>query len=108
MNRFPDTFQTVIDRCLCGQNVPHGVNTLTRWLTNSGCITQALSSSTHSSTVRQTIMSRPAITVRPECCWNDRRAATSFALDILAVDGDESPFKEWEVEDDVIESANGT
>ena len=57
MNRFPVTFQTVTDRSLFGPNVPHGVNTLTRWLTNSGCVAQALSSLTHSSTVRQTIMS---------------------------------------------------
>ena len=34
MNRFPDTFQTVTDRGL------FGMNTLTRWLTNSGCIAQ--------------------------------------------------------------------
>ena len=52
MNRFPDTFQTVTDQSLFGQNVPQGVNTLTRWLTNSGCVAQALSSLTHSSTVR--------------------------------------------------------
>ena len=57
MNRFPYTFQTVTDRSLLGQNVPHGVDTLTRWSTNSCCIAQALSSSTHSSKVRQTIMS---------------------------------------------------
>ena len=55
MNRFSETFQTVIDRCLFGPNVPHGMNTLTRWLTHSGCIAQALSSSTHSSMVRRTI-----------------------------------------------------
>ena len=36
MNRFPDMFQTVIDRDL------FGMNTLTRRLTNSGCIAQAL------------------------------------------------------------------
>ena len=74
MNRFPDTFQTVTDWSLFGQDVPHGVNTLTRWLTNSGCIAQALSSSTRSFTVRQTI---PAITVRLECCGNDGPDATS-------------------------------
>ena len=77
MNRFPATFQTVTDWSLFGQDVPHGVNTLTRWLTNSGCIAQALSSSTHSSTVRQTI---PAITVRLECCGNDGPDATSSAF----------------------------
>ena len=57
MNRFPDTYQTVTDRSLFDPNVPHGMKTLTRWLTNSGCVAQALSSLTHSSTVRQTIMS---------------------------------------------------
>ena len=36
MNRFPDTFQTVTDRGL------FGMDTLTRWFTNSGCIAQAL------------------------------------------------------------------
>ena len=56
-NSFPDTFQTVTDRSLFGQNVPHGMDTPTRWLTNSSRIAQALSSSTHSSTVRRTIMS---------------------------------------------------
>ena len=57
MNRFSDTFQTVTDRSLFGPNVPHGMNTLRRWWTNSGCVAQALSSLTHSSTLRQTIMS---------------------------------------------------
>ena len=57
MNRLPDTFQTLTVRSLFGPNVPHGVNTLTRWLTKSSCIAQALSSSTHSSTVHQTILS---------------------------------------------------
>ena len=41
MNRFPDTLQTVTDRGL------FGMNTLTRWLTNSGCIAQALSTSNY-------------------------------------------------------------
>ena len=57
MNRFSDRFQSVTDRSLFGPNVPHGMNTLLRWLTNSGCVAQALSSLTHSSTVRQTIKS---------------------------------------------------
>ena len=35
MNRFPDTFQTVTDSSLFGPKVHHGMNTLTRWLTNS-------------------------------------------------------------------------
>ena len=41
MNRFRDMFQTLIDRDL------FGVNTPTRWLTNSGCIVQALSTSNY-------------------------------------------------------------
>ena len=49
MKRFPDTFETVTDRSLFFPSGPHGGNTLMRWLTNSGCIAQALSSSTHSS-----------------------------------------------------------
>ena len=43
MNRFPGAFQTVSDRSLFGPNVPHGLNTLTRWLTNSGYVAQTLS-----------------------------------------------------------------
>ena len=39
MNRFSDMFQTVIGRGLFGVNTPTG------WLTNSGCIVQALSKS---------------------------------------------------------------
>ena len=79
MNRFPDAFQTVTDRSLFGPNVPHSMDTLTRWLTNSVCIAQAPSSSTHSSTVRQTIMSviLSNCTARPECHWNDGPDATS-------------------------------
>ena len=41
MNSFPDMFQTVTDRDL------FGVNTPTRWLTFSGCIVQALSTSNY-------------------------------------------------------------
>ena len=50
MNRFPDTFQKVTDRSLFGPHVPRSMDTLTGWLTNSVCIAQAPSSSTHSST----------------------------------------------------------
>ena len=39
MNKFSDMFQTVTDKDL------FVVNTTTRWLTNSGCIAQALSTS---------------------------------------------------------------
>ena len=41
MNRFTSMFQPVTDRDL------FGVNTPTRWLTNSGCIAQAFSTSNY-------------------------------------------------------------
>ena len=106
MNRFPDSFQTVTDRSLFGPNVPHGMDTLTRWLTNSGCVAQALSSLNHSSTVRQTIMSAMSQQLQSEM----GTAGTSDPLqhrpplpklDILAVDADEEPPEEWEAENDV-------
>ena len=43
MNRFPDTFQTVTDRSLFGPDIPHGLNTLTRRLTNSRFMRQMAS-----------------------------------------------------------------
>ena len=104
MNRFPDTFQTVTDRSLYGLNVPHCMNALTRWLTNSGCVAQALSSLNHSSTLRQTIMSAMSQQLQSDLGV----AGTSDPLqhrpplpkrDILAVD--EEPPEEWEAEDDV-------
>ena len=94
MNRFPDTFQTVTDRSLFGLNVHHGMSTLTRWLTNSGCVAQALSSLNHSSTVRQTITSAMSQQLQSDLGV----AGTSdplqhrpplLKLDILAVDADE-------------------
>ena len=105
-NRFPDTFQTVTDRCLCGPNVPHGVNTLTRWVTNSGCIAQALSSSTHSFTVRQTIMSAMSQQLQSDLSAVGTTHPLQHRLplpklDILAADADETQPKEWEAEDDV-------
>ena len=68
VNRFPDTFQTVTDRSLFVPNVTHGTNTLTRWLTNSGCVPQALSSATNSSTVHQTIMSAMSQQLQSDLC----------------------------------------
>ena len=108
MNRFPDTFQTVTDRSLSGPNVPHGMNTLTRWLTNSGSVAQALSSMTHSSTVRQTIMSAMSQQLRSDVgvAGNSdplQRRPSLPKLDILAVDADEKLLEEWEAEDDVRE-----
>ena len=89
MNRFPDPFQTVTDRSLFGPNVRLGMNTLTRWLTR--CAAQTLSSLTHSSTVRHTIMSAMSQQLQ-----SDLRVAGTLdplqhrpplpMLDILAVD----------------------
>ena len=106
MNRFPDTFQTVTDRSLFGPNVPHSANTLTRWLTNSGCVAQALSSATHSSTVRQTIMSAMPQQLQSDLCAAGatdppQHRPPLLKLDILAVDEDEEPLEEWKADDDV-------
>ena len=106
MNRFPDTFQTVTDRSLFGPRVPHGMNTLTRWLTNSGCFAQALSSLTHSSTVPQTIMSAKSQQLQSDlyvAAAKDQPQHRPLLpkLEILAVDPDEELQEEWEAEDDV-------
>ena len=105
MNRFPDTFQKVTDTSLFGPNFPHGKNTLTKWLTISGCVAQALTSSTHSSTVRQTIMSAMSQQLQSDFCAAGATDPTQHRLllpklDILAVDADEAPPEEWEAEDD--------
>ena len=94
MNRFPDTFQTVTDRSLFGPNVLHGVNTLARWLTNSGCVAQAPSLLNHSSTVRQTIMCAMSQQLRSDLhvAGNSdtlQHRPSLPKLDILAVDVDE-------------------
>ena len=82
------------------------MNTLTSWLTNSGCDAQALSSLAHSSTVRQTIMSA----MSQQLLSDLGVAGTSDPvqhhpplpkLDIPAVDADEEPPEEWEAGDDV-------
>ena len=106
MNKFSDTFQTVKDRSLFGQNVTHGVNTLTRWFTNSGCVAQELSSLNHSSTVRQTITSALSQQLQsdPFAAGNSnppQHRPSLSKLDIEAVDADEDPPEEWEAEDDV-------
>ena len=106
INRFPDTFQTVIDRSLFGPSVPHSMNTLTRWLTNPGCVAQALSSLTHSSTVRQTILSAVSQQLQSDLCVAAAKDQPQHRpllpkLDILAVDPDEELQEEWEAEDDV-------
>ena len=106
MNRCPDTFQTVTDRSLFGQNVPHGMDTLTRWFTNSSCIAQARSSSTHSSTVRQTITSAVSQQLQSDLSAAGTTDPTQHRLplpklDTLAVDADEGQPEKWEAEDDV-------
>ena len=104
MNRFPDTFQTVTDRSLFGANVPHGMNTLTRWLTKSGYVAQALSSLTP--TVCQTIMSAMSQQLQSDLCVAAAKDQPQHRpllpkLDSLAVDPDEELQEEWDAEDDV-------
>ena len=82
------------------------MNTLTRWLTNSGCVAQALSSLTHSSTVRQTIMSAMSQHLRSDLgvAGNSdplQHRPSLPKLDILATDADEELPEEWETENDV-------
>ena len=106
MNRFPDTFQTVTDRSLFDPNVPGKMIALTKWLTNSGCVAQALSSLSHSSSVRQTIMSAMSQQLQSDLCVAGtsnppQTRLTLPKLDILAVDADQGLSEEWEAEDDV-------
>ena len=106
MNRFPDTFQTVTDRSLFGPNVPGKMIALTKWLTNSGCVAQALSSLSHSFSVRQTIMSAMSQQLQSDLCVAGtsnppQTRPTLPKLDIIAVDADQGLSEEWEAEDDV-------
>ena len=82
------------------------MNTMTRWLTNSGCVAQALSSLNHSYTVRQTVMMAMSQQLRSDLGV----AGTSDPLqcrpplpklETPAVDADEEPLEEWEAVDDV-------
>ena len=73
MNRLSDTFLTVTDRSLFDPSVPHGMNTLTRWLTKfwlhrTGA--QLINSLVHGAP-NDYECNVPAITVRPECRQND-------------------------------------
>ena len=107
MNRFPDTFQAVIDRSLFGPNLPHGTNTLTRWLTISGCVAQALSSSTHSCTVRQIITSAMSQQLKSDLSAvgttdQPQHRLPLPTLEILVLDADETQPEEWEAEEDVM------
>ena len=86
--RFPDTFQTVTDRGLFGKN------TLTRWLTNSGCIAQVLVGTGKPVAIGQTVMKAMSQRLQTDLC---DAAATDQPqhrplppkLGILAVDPDE-------------------
>ena len=100
-----DFMNRLTDRSLFGPNVHLGMNTLTRWLTNSGCVAQALSSLNHSSTVRPTIMSAMSQQLQSDLGTSDtlQHRPPLPKLDILAVDADEEPPAEWEAEDDVKE-----
>ena len=110
MNKFQDTFQTMTDKNMVWPRFsPRFEYTLTRWLTNSGCVAQALSSLTHSSTVRQTIKSAMSQQLQSDlgvAGTSDPLQHSSGLcpkLDTLAVVADEEPLEEWEAEDDVKE-----
>ena len=82
------------------------MRTLTRWLTNSGCIAQALSTPTHLPSMRQTMMKAMSQSLRSDlhvvaATERPQHRPPLPKLDILAVDADEEPQMEWEVEDDV-------
>ena len=103
MNRFPDTFQTVTDRSLFDPNVPGKMIALTKWLTNSGCVAQALSSLSHLFSVRQTMMSAMSRQLQSDLCVAGtsnppQTRPTLPKLDILAVDADQGLSEEWERE----------
>ena len=94
------------DRSLFGPNVPGKMIALTKWLTNSGCVAQALSSLSHSSSVRQPIMSAMSQQLQSDLCVAGtsnppQTRLTLPKLDILAVDADRGLSEEWEAEDDV-------
>ena len=74
--------------------IPHGMNTLTRWLTNSGCIAQALGSSTHLPSVRQIITSAMSQYLQSDLSAVGTTDPPQHRLplpelEILAVDADE-------------------
>ena len=102
MNRFPDTFQTVTDRDL------FGVNTPTRWLTNSGFIvrnlrilgklTCPLCAKRLRIAMSQQLQSDLCVAGAKE---QPQRRPPLPKLDILAVEPDEGLQEEWEAEDGV-------
>ena len=108
VSRFPDTFQTVTDRDLLGVNTP------TRWLTNSGCIAQALSTSNYQErlgTGEPVALGHTVMKSMPQQLQSDLcdAAATEQPqhrlplpkLDILAVNAEEEAQQGREAEDDV-------
>ena len=100
MKRFPDVFQTVTDRDL------FGMNTLTRWLTNSGCVAQALLGTGKLVANGQTIVKAMFQQLHSDLCVaaamdQPEHRPLLPKLDILAVDPDKELQEEWEAEDDV-------
>ena len=100
MNRFPEMFQTVTDRDL------FGMNTLTRWLTNSGCIAQTLLGAGKPVSNCQTMMKAMSQQLQSDLCVaaakdQPQHRPLQPKLDILAVDPDEELQEEWEAVDDV-------
>ena len=93
-------FQKVTDRDL------FGMNTLTRWLTNSGCIAQAFlgtgklvaNAQTKRKAVSQQLQSDLCVAAAKD---QPQHRPLLPKLDILAVDPDEELQEEWEAEDDV-------
>ena len=89
-----------------GTHEVHGVKTPTRWLTNSGCIAQLLSTPTHPLGLYQTITEAVSQQLQSDLCVavaaeQSPHRPSLPKLDILAVDADEGTELEWEAEDDV-------
>ena len=93
-------FQTVTDRDL------FGMNTLTRSLTNSGCIAQALLGTGKPEANGQTKMKAMSEQSQSDLCVAAAKDQPQHRpllpkLEILEVDPDEELQEEWEAEDDV-------
>ena len=107
LNRFPGTLLTVTDSCLLGPKNPgKGLKTLTGWLTNSGCIAQALNTPTHLPSMCQTIMKAMHQQLQSDFCVvaateQPQHRPPLPKLDFFAVDAFAEPRVEWEAEDDV-------
>ena len=82
------------------------MKTPTRWLTNSRCITQLLSTPSHSLSLYQIIMKAVFQQLQSDLCVavateQSPHRPSLPKLDILSVDADEETQVEWEQEDDV-------